>query len=166
MVGVKKISAAARGLLVIGAIVLLISLFLVPWFTVAGSRPELPAGSYDGVGSTELLNSLAKGPYAWIALAWLFVSAIVAIAVAAMRRRTHNFGTSGILVLILYAILLFVAANLVNQQASGANASISFGYGFVAAVAGSALIEAGSRLPSPVPMKPAIPASEAGQGKL
>jgi len=165
MVGVRKISAAARGLLVLGAVVLLISLFLFPWFTVTGSRPELPAGTYNGLGSTELLNTLAKGPWAWIAFAWLFISAIVAIAVAAMGRRTHNFGTSGILVLILYFLLLFVAANLVNQQASGANAAVSITYGFVAAVAGSVLIEAGSRLPSPVPTKPGVPAKDLGKEK-
>jgi len=68
-------------------------------------------------------------------------------------------------VLVLYAILLLVAANLVNQQASGANAGIGFEYGFVAAVVGSALIEAGSRFPVPAPMKPGVPAEEVGRDR-
>jgi len=165
MAGAVRVSPAARVLLVVGAVVLLLSLFLVPWFTVTGSRAELPAGTYTGVGTTELLNGLAKGPWAWIAFAWFIVSAIAAIAVAAVGRRTHNLGTSGILVLVLYAILLLVAANLVNQQASGANAGIGFEYGFVAAVVGSALIEAGSRFPVPAPMKPGVPAEEVGRDR-
>jgi hypothetical protein len=158
----SRVSPVARVLLVLGAAVLLYSLFL-PWFTVTGTRPELPAGTYTGVGSTELLNSLAKGPWAWIGFGWLLVCSIVAIAVAAVGRRTHNFGTSGILVLVLYAILLLVAANLVNQQAGGSNAGISFAYGFVGAIAGSALIEAGSRFPRPARAKVGVPAGAAGK---
>jgi len=65
---------------------LLYSLFL-PWFTVTGTRPELQAGTYTGVQTTELLNSLAKGPWGWIAFGWLLVCSIVAIAVAAVGRR-------------------------------------------------------------------------------
>lgn len=162
MAEASRVSPVARVLLVVGAALLLYSLFL-PWFTVTGSRPELPAGDYTGVGSTELLNLLAKGPWAWIAFGWLLVCSVVAMAVAALGRRTHNFGTSGILVLVLYAILLLVAANLVNQQAAGSNAGISFMYGFVAAIAGSALIEAGSRFPRPARAKVGIPAEVAGK---
>lgn len=162
MAETSRVSPVARVLLVVGAVLLLYSLFL-PWFTVTGSRPELPAGTYTGVGSTELLNLLAKGPWAWIALGWLLVCSIVAIAVAALGRRTHNFGTSGILVLVLYAILFLVASNLVNQQAAGSNAGISFTYGFVGAVAGSALIEAGSRFPRPARAKAGVPAQAAGK---
>lgn len=143
---------------------LLYSLFL-PWFTITGSRADLPAGTYTGVQSTELLNTLAGGPWAWIALGWLLVCSIVAIAVAAVGRRTHNFGTSGILVLVLYAILLLVAANLVNQQAAGSNAGISFSYGFVAAIAGGALIEAGSRFPRPARAKAGALAGAAGKDR-
>lgn len=170
MVGARKISAAGRGLLVLGAAVLLISLvplpwFNVPWFTVAGTRPEFPEGTYNGFQSTELLNSLANGPYAFVAYAWLFVCAIVAIAVAATGRPTHNVGTSGILVLLLYAILLIVGANLFNQQGTPSDAAVSFAYGFVAAVAGPILIEAGGRLPSPVPTKPRVPAADVGREK-
>jgi|SRR3990170_2313302 len=160
MVETRNVSPLARVLLVLGAAILLLSLFL-PWFTVAGEEPQLPAGTYTGVGSTDLLNSLGRGPYAWIAFAWLLVCSIVAIAVAALGRRAHHFGTSGILVLVLYAILLFVAANLVNQQASASSAGVSIVYGFVVAVAGSALIEAGSRFPRPVPKKRGVPAEEA-----
>lgn len=165
MANITKVSPAARVLLVAGAAVLLFSLFYLPWFTIEGARAELPEGTYNGVQSTELLNALAQGPWGWIAFGWLLVCAIVAITVAGLGRRTHNFGTSGILVLILYWILLFVAANLVNQQAAATNATINFGYGFVAAVAGSALIEVGGRLPKRVPTKPGVPAGEVGRDR-
>ena len=158
-----KVSPVACVLLVVGAAVLFLSLFYIPWFTVTGSRPELPAGTYTGVGTTELLNFLAKGPYGWIAFAWFIVCSIAAIVVAVLGRRSHNFGTSGILVLVLYAILLIVAASLVNQQASGSNAGVTFQYGFVVAVVGAALIEAGSRFPRPVRAKPGVPAEDVGR---
>lgn len=158
----SRVSPVARVLLVAGAALLLYSLFL-PWFTITGTRTDLPADTYTGVRSTELLNSLANGPWAWIAFGWLLVCSVVAVAVAAVGRRTHNFGTSGILVLVLYAILLLVAANLVNQQAAGSTAGISFVYGFVGAIAGAALIEAGSRFPRPARAKAGVPAGAAGK---
>src|SRR3989304_6132007 len=76
MGGAVRVSPAGRVLLVVGAVLLLLRLFLVPWFTVTGARAELPAGTYAGVGTTELLNDLAKGPWAWIAFAWFLVSGI------------------------------------------------------------------------------------------
>jgi hypothetical protein len=118
MVGLK-ISGTGRGLLVLGAALLLTSLLgsvlfpslpLSAWFTISGTRSELPAGSYTGIQATQLLNTLANGPYAWIAFGWLLVCAAAAIAISGIGERTRNFGTSGILVLLLYAGILFLAA--------------------------------------------------------
>src|SRR5881396_1014108 len=119
MVGMRRISGAGRGLLVLGAALLLVSLFgnaLFPastyfnWFTISGSRPELPAGTYTGIHATELLNTLANGPYMWVAFGWLLVCVTAAIAIAGIGQRTRHFGTLGILVVLLYAALLFVVA--------------------------------------------------------
>jgi uncharacterized membrane protein YhaH (DUF805 family) len=159
MVDTKAVSPTARGLFVIGAALLVVGLFL-PWFSVAGTQEKLPADTYTGVGTTELLNSLANGPYTWIAFGWLLACAVIALIVAVVGRRAHNFGTSGVLVLVLYALLLYVAANLVNQQSAGANASVSLAYGFVVAIVGSALIEAGSRYPRPTAKKGPTPVEE------
>ncbi len=141
----KRVVPAGRVLLAVGGALLLIGLFL-PWFDLGGNAAQLPAGAYTGVTTTTLLNDLAKGPYAWIAFAWLLVCAIVAFAAAALGRKVANFGVSGVLVLVLYAILLFVAQNLVNQQTASASAAVSFTYGFIVAILGSAFIEAGMRM--------------------
>jgi len=80
---------------------------------------------------------------------------------AFVGRKFAMFGTSGILVLILYEILIYVAANLASSQdPSGGTTTISFSYGFFLAVIGSALIETGARLKKPAPAAmPAAPAS-------
>src|SRR2546428_5840759 len=147
MAGMRAISAGGRALLVAGAAVLLGSLFVLPWFAVSGTRPDLPAGTYGGMGSTDLVNTLLSGPWGWIAFLWLLVSAFLAIGIAVVGRKTRRIGTSGIAVLLLYAVLLVVAPPYLNPQASSAAVSVSFGYGFVAGVLGSALIEAECRLP-------------------
>src|SRR5437016_6148981 len=72
MVVMRRISGAGRGLLVLGAALLLVSLFgnlvfpstYVAWFTLSGNQPQLPAGAYTGIQVTELLNTLVSGPFA------------------------------------------------------------------------------------------------------
>ena len=150
MAGMRAISAGGRALVVAGAALLLGSLFVLPWFAVSGTRPDLPAGTYGGMGSTDLVNTLLSGPWGWIAFLWLVVSAFLAIGIAVVGRKTRRIGTSGIVVLLLYAVLLVVAPPYLNPQASSAAVSVSFGYGFVAGVLGSALIEAGARWPRAV----------------
>ena len=156
----KRVVPAGRVLLAVGGVVLLVALFL-PWFDLAGNAASLPAGEYTGVTTTTLLNDLAKGPYAWIALAWLLICSVVAFAAAALGRKVANFGVSGVLVLVLYAVLVLVAQNLVNQQTPAAAAGVSFAYGFVVAILGSALIEAGMRMTARKPTPAAAPAPEA-----
>ena len=166
MVGVRRLSGAGRGLLVLGAALLLVNFFGIallpslpslPWFTVSGNRPELPVGSYDALQTTQLLNQLANGRYAWLAFGLLLVVAMAGIAIAGIGERTRHFGTAGILVLLIYAAVLYLAAYQYNQQAAGSNAAITIGYGFVLAVIACALIEAGARWPSPVPMRARVP---------
>ena len=166
MVGARRLSGAGRGLLVLGAALLLVNFFGIallpslpslPWFTVSGNRPELPVGSYDALQTTQLLNQLANGPYAWLAFGLLLVVAMAGIAIAGIGERTRHFGTAGILVLLIYAAVLYLAAYQYNQQAAGSNAAITIGYGFVLAVIACALIEAGARWPSPVPMRARVP---------
>src|SRR3989442_3246247 len=149
MAGMRAISAGGRALVVAGAALLLGSLFVLPWFAVSGTRPDLPGGTYGGMGSTDLVNALLSGSWGWIAFLWLVVSAFLAIGIAVVGRKTRRIGTSGIVVLLLYAVLLVVAPPYLNPQASSAAVSVSFGYGFVAGVLGSALIEAGAPLARP-----------------
>jgi hypothetical protein len=164
--GVRALSGGGRGLLVVGAAALLASLLLpqLTWFSLSGARPELPTGTYTGIQSTRTLQALAEGPYAWIGFAswigfaWLFVCATAAIAIAGIGERTRRFGVSGILILLVYAGLLYFTAYRLNLPISGENAAVSIGYGFVAAVVGCALIEAGSRWPSRVPLRAELPA--------
>ena len=175
MVVMRRISGAGRGLLVLGAALLLVSLFgslvlpstfpstYVTWFTLSGNQPQLPAGSYTGIQVTELLNTLVSGPYLWIAFGSLLVSAAAAIAIGGIGERTRHFGTFGVLILLLYAGLLYVAAYQFNQQAPGGDAAISIGYGFLTAMAACVLIEAGARLPSAVPVRPRVPAVSSGR---
>src|SRR3989449_8265048 len=106
MAGMRAISAGGRALLVAGAAVLLGSLFMLPWFEVSGTRPDLPAGTYGGMGSTELVNSLLSGPWGWIAFLWLVGAAFLAIRIAAGGRKTRPTGTSGVVVLLPYVALL------------------------------------------------------------
>src|SRR5438552_17707708 len=75
------------------------------------------------------------------------------IAIAGIGERTRHFGTAGILVLLIYAAVLYLAAYQYNQQAAGSNAAITIGYGFVLAVIACALIEAGARSRRPVPLR-------------
>src|SRR3989442_14033436 len=162
----RAISAGGRALLVAGAGVLLGSLFVLPWFAVSGTRPDLPAGTYGGMGSTELVNALLSGPWGWIAFLWLVVSAFLAIGIAVVGRKTRRIGTSGIVVLLLYAVLLVVAPPYLNPQASSAAVSVSFGYGFVAGVLGSALIEAGGPWPPPARGGQGVPTTaQRGRGQ-
>ena len=166
MVGARRLSGAGRGLLVLGAALLLVNFFGIallpslpslPWFAVSGNRPELPVGSYNALQTTQLVNQLANGPYAWLAFGLLLVVAMAGIAIAGIGERTRHFGTAGILVLLIYAAVLYLAAYQYNQQAAGSNAAITIGYGFVLAVIACALIEAGARWPSPVPMRARVP---------
>jgi len=157
MAGMRAISAGGRALLVAGAVVLLGSLFVLSWFEVSGTRPDLPAGTYGGMGSTELVNTLLSGPWGWIAFLWLVISAFLAIGIAAVGRKTRRIGTSGIVVLLLYAVLLVVAPPYLNPQASSGAVSVSFGYGFLAGVLGAALIEAGARWPRPMRARSDVP---------
>src|SRR5207244_11393007 len=122
MVVMRRISGAGRGLLVLGAALLLVSLFgslvlpstfpstYVAWFTLSGNQPQLPAGAYTGIQVTELLNTLVSGPYLWIAFGCLLVSAAAAIAIGGIGQRTRHFGTFGVPILLLYAGRLSVAA--------------------------------------------------------
>src|SRR2546422_7738782 len=96
MAGMRAISAGGRALLVAGAAVLLGSLFVLPWFEVSGTRPDLPAGRYGGMGSTELVNSLLSGPRGWIAFLWLAVAGLPPLWVPGRGRKTQrNRGTGG-----------------------------------------------------------------------
>ena len=159
----KRIFPVGRIVLIVGAGVLLLGVFL-PWFHLGGTNPQLPAGDYTGVGLTNLLNDLAKGPYAWAAFAWLVVVVVLAVVAALMGRKFSNFGTSGVLVLVLYAILIYVAANLSNQSSSSGSGDVSFAYGFFPAIIGAALIETETRMAKPKPMAEAPPAA-AGPAK-
>ena len=137
----------------------------VTWFTLSGNQPALPAGSYTGIQATELLNTLVSGPYLWIAFGSILVCVAAAIAIAGIGERTRHFGTFGIIVLLLYAALLYIAAYQYNQQAPAGDAAISIGYGLIVAVVACVLIEAGARLPSAVPTRPRVPAMAAGREK-
>src|SRR2546428_2486937 len=108
MAGMRAISAGGRALLVAGAAVLLGSLFVLPWFEVSGTRPDLPAGRYGGMGGTELVNTLLSGPGGWIAFLLLVVSAFLGIGIAAVGRKTPRLRASGVVVLLLDAVLLVV----------------------------------------------------------
>src|SRR2546422_2040832 len=79
MAGMRAISAGGRALLVAGAAVLLGSLFVLPWFAVSGTRPDLPAGTYGGMGSPELVNALLHGPSGWVCFLWRLGSGVLAI---------------------------------------------------------------------------------------
>jgi len=155
----KTLFPVGRVVLLVGAVLLIVSLFL-PWFVIGGSQQRLPAGTYDGVGITNVLNTLAQGPYAWAAFAWLILVVVFGVTSAFVGRKFSMFGTSGILVLALYAILIFVAANLINQGVTSGAATVGFAYGFFLAIIGSALIETGARLKKPAAAAtPAAPAS-------
>jgi hypothetical protein len=134
-------------LLVVGALLLFGSLFYPPWFVVSGTRTDLPSGTYNGMGSTGLLNTLVGGPWAWLAFVWLVISAIMGLAIAAIGRRTRRLGALDLLVLLPYAFVLVVAPTYLNLWGSPGTASVTFAYGFVTAVLGSVFIEAGARLP-------------------
>src|SRR2546422_8786636 len=68
MAGMRAISAGGRALVVAGAALLLGSLFVLPWFEVSGTRPDLPAGRYGGVGGTGGGDSLPQGPRGGVGL--------------------------------------------------------------------------------------------------
>src|SRR3989449_7665630 len=78
MAGMRAISAGGRALLVAGAAVLLGSLFMLPWFEVSGTRSDLPAGRYGGVGGTGRVKSPPCGTSGWSALPLLLVAAVLA----------------------------------------------------------------------------------------
>src|SRR2546422_1099112 len=130
MAGMRAISAGGRALLVAGAAVLLGSLFVLPWFAVSGTRPDLPAGTYGGMGSTELVNALLSGPWGWIAFLWLVVSAFLAIGIAVVGRKTRRIGTSGIVVLFLNPAFFVVAPPFLNPQPPSAAVSVGSASGF------------------------------------
>lgn len=153
----RRISAGGRALLVAGALLLFYSLLYAPWFVVSGTRPDLPPGTYDGMGSTGLLNTLVGGPWAWFAFVWLVISAMMGLAIAAVGRRTRRLGMVDILVLLVYALYLVVAPTYLNLPGPTGTASVAFAYGFVTAVLGSAFIEAGARLPHVVRARYEVP---------
>lgn len=160
MTEAKRVLPAGRVLLAVGGVMLLVGLFL-PWLGITGNQAQLPTKDYSGIDATSLLNDLAKGPYAWIAFAWLLIVAFLAFAAAGLARKVANFGTSGVLVLILYAVLVVVAVNLVNQNNTSGSAGIFFEYGFFVALIGAACIEAGMRLFKARPTAQEQPGSEA-----
>src|SRR2546422_10971248 len=92
MAGMRAISAGGRALLVAGAAVLLGSLFMLPWFEVSGTRPDLPAGTYGGMGSTELVNSRLSGPWGWIAFSWARGAAFAAIGISVVGAEVRVIG--------------------------------------------------------------------------
>src|SRR3989442_4990490 len=108
MAGMRAISAGGRALLVAGAAVLLGSLFVLPWFEVSGTRPDLPAGRYGGVGSTGLVDTLLSGPRGWVALLLLLGFPFLAILVAAAGRERRRVTRYEVVVLRLCVVLLFV----------------------------------------------------------
>ena len=143
MAETKTLFPVGRVLLLVGAVLLVVGLFL-PWFTISGNRQDVVAGEYTGVGLTNLLSDLANAPYAWAAFIWLILVAIFGVMSAFVGRKFAMFGTSGILVLALYAILIYVAANLASSQDPWVGtATVSLTYGFILAIIRSALIEAG-----------------------
>src|SRR2546421_12395479 len=101
MAGMRAISAGGRALLVAGAAVLLGSLFVLPWFAVSGTRPDLPAGTYGGVGSTGLPNSPPGGPGGWIPFLWLGGRAVPAVRVPPVGRQTPRPRPSGLVGFLL-----------------------------------------------------------------
>src|SRR2546426_4603432 len=86
--GMRAISAGGRALVVAGAALLLGSLFVLPWFAVSGTRPDLPAGTYGGVGSPELVKTLLSGPGGRVAFLWLPGSAFPPIRDAVGGRQS------------------------------------------------------------------------------
>src|SRR2546422_8839518 len=137
MAGMMRTSAGGRAVRVVGAIVVFGRPFFLPWFVVSGTRPDLPPGTYDGLASTGLLNTLLGGPWGWIAFVWLAVSAFLGLGVAAVGRKTRRLGTAGIIVLLQYALFLLVVATNLNPHAPSGTASVAFAYGHVAAGLGS-----------------------------
>src|SRR3989454_8817791 len=106
MAGMRAISAGGRALVVAGAALLLGSLFVLPWFAVSGTRPDLPAGTYGGMGSTDLVNTLLSGPGGWVAFLWLGGSGVLALGIAVVGRKRRRLRASGGCVLVLFAVLL------------------------------------------------------------
>jgi len=152
----KRLFPTGRLLLAVGGGLLLVGVLLLPWFSVGGQQADFPPDDYDAYAVSDRLNVLSDGPWAWIAYAYLFVVVILAFLFAGLGRKISNFGTSGILVLILYAILVYVAIDLINRSATaGALATFGIAYGFVLAFVGTILIEVGSRLTKVV--APAVP---------
>lgn len=168
MAGVGAVSGGGRALLVLGAAVLLASLVvpLLTWFTVSGDSSRFPGGTYTSFQSAGLLTSLVEGPWApigllsYVGFGLLLVCATAGLAAAGMGRRTRNVGSLGIVISLLFAGLLYLTAYRMNLPLTGSDAAISIGYGFVAAVAGSALLEAGGRWPRAVPTRRPLPTVE------
>src|SRR2546428_3699851 len=77
MAGMRAISAGGRALVVAGAALLLGSLFVLPWFAVSGTRPDLPAGTYGGVGTPALVDHPPSGSRGRTALPWRPASAFL-----------------------------------------------------------------------------------------
>lgn len=152
----KRLFPTGRLLLAVGGAMLLVGVLVLPWFSIGGQQADFPPGDYDAYKTSDRLNVLSDGPWAWLAYAYLFVVVILAFLFAGLGRKISNFGTSGILVLLLYAILVYVAIDLINRNATGGLATFGIAYGFVVAFVGTILIEVGSRLtkvapPAPVP---------------
>ncbi|TLZ44354.1 MAG: hypothetical protein E6K19_04715 [Methanobacteriota archaeon] len=99
------------------------------------------------------------GYAAWAAFGLLLVAVTAAIAVAGMGRRTRFVGAGALLLLLIEGVVLYLKAYGLGLPPSDTPAVLSVGYGFVAAVVGSALIEAGGRLPSRVPTMMPAPAA-------
>src|SRR3989442_11517740 len=71
MAGMRAISAGGRALVVAGAALLLGSLFVLPWFEVSGTRPDLPAGGDGGVGGAGLRDPPPAGTGGGVGLPFL-----------------------------------------------------------------------------------------------
>src|SRR2546425_5888485 len=89
MAGMRAISAGGRALVVTGAALLLGSLFVLPWFAVSGTRPDLPAGTYGGVGRTGLVNSLMSGPWGGVAFLWAAGAGVRPLRIASLGRHAR-----------------------------------------------------------------------------
>ncbi len=146
-----------RVLLLVGSVLLLVSYFL-PWFTVPS--PILGIGDqYLGTSTRTYygLDGIATLPLAFfggglsalLASVWLFLVVVFGVASAIGVRRFSWFGISGILLLALAAIQMFVAAKYGGITITSGTPSVGFAYGFILAVIGSASIEAGARLKTP-----------------
>ncbi len=136
--------SSGRLLLLLGSALLLASLSL-PWVTLSAPCPEGCDRASSGLDPVRVLPVSALGRYGALAIfGWLILVAAIGVTSAFVGRTFSWTGISGIIVLALDAILIYVVATL-----SYAQPSVAFEYGFLVAALGSALIETGARLKKP-----------------